>query len=68
MTPAKYRQARELLGLTQAQLAERLGTRREAINRREHGVHGVSAEAVIALRSLMTADQRQQFDATDCDA
>ena len=52
MTPAEYKAARLSLGLTQAELAERLGIPREAISRRESNIQRITLEAEIALRSL----------------
>lgn len=52
MTPADYRSIREALGLTQAQLAERLGVTRKTVNARETGAGPITAEAALALRAF----------------
>lgn len=52
MTPADYKAAREALGLTQAQLAERLGVTRATINAREAGRTPITEEASLAIRAL----------------
>ena len=58
MEPSKYKAARERLGLTQAQLAERLGVTRKTINRREAGEATITTEAELAIRSLAKGKRR----------
>lgn len=52
MSPADYREHREKLGLTQAELAELLGLPRTAVVKREAGAQRITEEAAIALRAL----------------
>lgn len=52
MTPAEYKALREKLGLTQAELAARLGVTRKTVNSRERSPKRISAEAAMAIRSL----------------
>jgi len=54
MTPDEYRHIRRELGLTQAQLAARLGVATNTIARRERGEQPIDREAALALRSLTT--------------
>ena len=49
MTPEQYRAIRLRLGLSQAQLAERLEIARETISRRESGVYAIGREAQLAI-------------------
>ena len=49
------KQARELLRLTQAQLAERLGMHANTIARMERGEMAVSPRTAAALRLLLAA-------------
>ena len=57
MSPADYKALRETLGLTQAQLAERLGIARETVARREagHPRNPITPEAALALDALSSA-------------
>ena len=52
MSPEDYKAERLALGLTQAELAERLGIPRESVSRRESGDQRITLEAEIAIRSL----------------
>lgn len=52
--PADYQAQREKLGLTQAELAKRLGVSRATINRRETGQNPIHPEAAFALAYLAT--------------
>ena len=52
MTPAQYRRQRERLGLTQAELAARLGVTRETVTRRETGKKPITGEAEMAIKSI----------------
>jgi len=52
MTRTEYREWRQRLGLTQAQLAERLGVAPNTVARRERGERPISDEAELALRAL----------------
>lgn len=51
MTPAEYKHLREKLGLTQAELAARLGISRRTIIFRESGSK-ISEEAALAIKAL----------------
>jgi transcriptional regulator with XRE-family HTH domain len=53
MTPADLTAARKSLGLSQGQLAERLGYKRLAVARWETGVHPVPQVVAIAVRCMM---------------
>lgn len=53
MTPAEFIQARQSLGLTQAQLAEVLGYSRTHITRIEKGHLEVMPVAALAMRGLL---------------
>ena len=55
MKPEEYRAARERLGLTQEQLAERLERHSSIISKRERGVKPILMEAVLAIRELERA-------------
>ena len=55
MTATEYKAIRERLGLTQAGLAALLGVSLRTIANRESGVHPISHEAAVAIRSLATA-------------
>lgn len=55
MTAPEYKALREQLGLTQAGLAARLGVSLRTIANRESGVHPISHEAAVAIRSLSAA-------------
>lgn len=55
MRPAEFRQTRQLLRLTQAQLAEKLRTTRRSIIRYEDGSRRIPGMAEVALYSLTTA-------------
>jgi DNA-binding transcriptional regulator YiaG len=48
--------ARRALGLTRAQLAERLQTTRQTILRWETGFSPISGPATVALRGLLAAE------------
>jgi DNA-binding XRE family transcriptional regulator len=52
MTPDEYKAHREKLGITQAELAARLGVTRKTINRREAGDATITTEAELSIRSL----------------
>ncbi len=52
MTKEQYRALRERLGLTQAELAEKLGIRMNSVWRRESGLSPILREAELALRWL----------------
>lgn len=60
MTPQEYREVRIAAGLTQGQLAERLGVTREIINRREKGRAPIELEQVLALSILVETLKREQ--------
>ena len=51
MTPAEYKAAREKLGLTQVELASRLGVSRRTIINREQG-RLITREAALAIKAL----------------
>ena len=53
MTAAEYKMLREKLGLTQAELAGRLGVTRKTINARENGAK-ITEEASLAILSLFS--------------
>lgn len=55
MRPAEFRQTRELLRLTQNQLAEHLKTTRRSIIRYEDGSRRIPGMAEVALQHLATA-------------
>lgn len=52
MTAAKYKATREALGLTQENLAKRLGVTRATINAREAGRVPITAESALAILAL----------------
>ena len=52
MTPAEYKAAREQLGLTQVELADRLGVSVRTIKHRESG-RLITREAIMAMRLLL---------------
>ena len=52
MTPAEYKAAREKLGLTQVELASRLGVSVRTIKHREGG-RLITSEAVMAMQLLI---------------
>lgn len=52
MTPKELRQARDALGMTQAEFAAAVNTTRVSIARYETGVHPVPRWMPIALRGL----------------
>ena len=54
MTPTEFRQTRQLLHLTQDQLAERLRTTRRSIIRYEDGSRRIPGMAEVALQHLAT--------------
>jgi DNA-binding XRE family transcriptional regulator len=51
MTAAEYKDLREKLSLTQAELASRLGVTRKTINARENGAK-ITEEAALAIGAL----------------
>ena len=53
MTPIDYKAAREKLGLTQRDLAERLGVTRATINAREARRTRITTEAELAIEALV---------------
>jgi DNA-binding transcriptional regulator YiaG len=55
MDATEYKATRERLGLTQAGLAALLGVSLRTIGNRESGVHPISHEAAVAIRSLAAA-------------
>lgn len=55
MRPAEFRQTRQHLHLTQAQLAQQLKTTRRSIIRYEDGSRRIPGMAAVALQSLATA-------------
>ncbi len=55
MRPTEFRQTRQLLCLTQAELAEKLNTTRRSIIRYEDGSRRIPGMAEVALQSLATA-------------
>lgn len=57
-SPTGYQAQREKLGLTQAELATRLGVSRATINRRETGQNPIHPEASYALAYL--AQQKKE--------
>lgn len=58
MTPAEYKANREKLGLTQAELASRLGVTRRTIINREQG-RLITCEAALAILALAKGSQFQ---------
>ena len=52
MTGDDYRAARLRLGLTQAELASRLGVTATSVARRERGEQRITPEAALALRAV----------------
>ena len=52
MDRTEYKALRKRLGLTQQQLAKRLGVASNTISRRELGVRPITREAEIAIRGL----------------
>ena len=56
MTAPEYKSSREMLGLTQAALAEKLGITRRTIISRESGAR-ITVEAALAIRSLVAAER-----------
>jgi len=59
MTSDQYRNQREKLGLTQAELASLLGLPRTAVTKRENGEQRITEEAAIALRALPRAKAKR---------
>ncbi len=53
MTPNTYKQYRKALGLTQTELAERLGVTRQCITLRETGRAPINKEAELAIERLI---------------
>ena len=52
MTPAELRALRERLGLSQGELAKRLGIDRNSVWRKEHGQRAITERDVIMLRQI----------------
>lgn len=52
MTPEQLKSIRERLGLTQAQLAQRMGVERNTINRWEMGLNRIPRMAQLLLAQL----------------
>ncbi len=52
MTGPELRAARERLGLSKAALARRLGYRREAVSRYEHGHQTIPPVVALAVKAL----------------
>lgn len=65
MTPAEYREIRQSLGLTQRELAERLGVDPQTISRRERGELPILREAVLAIRAVSHARLRRKAASWD---
>ncbi len=57
MTGSEVRRIRKRLGLTQAQLAERVGVTASSVARWEQGVLGIRESAARLLRLLAKADR-----------
>lgn len=53
MNRQEIREARELLGITQGQLALALGVTRKAVNRWEKGEAPISTVVALAIRHLL---------------
>lgn len=70
MSPATYKARRESLGLTQAQLAERLGIARETVARREagHPRNPITPEAALAIDALNARPRKPRSRRTKRDA
>ena len=52
MTPAELRALREHLGLSQGELAKRLGIDRNSVWRKEHGQRAITERDCIMLRQI----------------
>lgn len=52
LTPAELRALRERLGLSQGELAKRLGIDRNSVWRKEHGQRAITERDVIMLRQI----------------
>ena len=52
MKPAELRALRERLGLSQGELAKRLGIDRNSVWRKEHGQRAITERDVIMLRQI----------------
>ena len=52
MTPAELRALRERLGLSQGELAKRLGIDRNSVWRKEHGQRAITERDCIMLRQI----------------
>ena len=57
MTAKEYRKARKRLGLSQQQLAKKIGRRQTCVSKRELGDKLIGLEAAMAMRFLL---ERQQ--------
>ncbi|MDF2140874.1 helix-turn-helix transcriptional regulator [Paenirhodobacter sp. CAU 1674] len=53
MTPAKFRAARQTLGLRQDQLGDALGLSRTTISRIESGSHPIEPRTALTLRAMV---------------
>jgi DNA-binding transcriptional regulator YiaG len=61
MTPRDVRRLRDTLRLTQAQLAEKLGTTRQQVTRWENGKHAPGRMSILLLKSLETQLNREEL-------
>lgn len=61
MSPPKVRKLREGLGLSQQQLARRLGVARATVTRWENGTRRPSKVAELALRSVIEAKDTRSW-------
>lgn len=53
MNHTYYRQLRELLGLTQAELADAVKVHPQTISKRERGLYPITEEAALAIHLLV---------------
>jgi transcriptional regulator with XRE-family HTH domain len=60
MTPADLRAIRERLGLTQAELAERIGVTDRSMRRYESGEHSISRPIAMLIESIRPRRRKQQ--------
>jgi len=58
ITPERYREIREVLGMDQGTFARNLGISRESVNRRENNRQPIDSEAVLALAGLIYRTQQ----------